>query len=354
MQIGEFAKLCGTRISVLRHYDKCGLLVPVHVDPFTGYRYYIPEQAKVFVQITALKEANFSLSEIRQLLNGADAAFLFESKRAELQDLLHHLEQAEKLLSGGTKMSEHIVLSENISLPFVNDERVIGRWRILGTYACKEDFYLGKPAADYEIKEFYFLPGGERYWCFGWTKGLILVDEGDGSTYTEAYELEKLDGKEYLFVTHKSYEYRLTGKTDCVVMEKVDSVRYTAADIARKDDIDKPFLPDEAVLGRWTAHNFCVTKEQFTTDEEPLDSLYWKSVEFLPDGHCISDYADWHIEGDELQTWTKGYHLRKWNSSACAYEIRRVGGEDYLLIEWKNGDYRWGGFDTNYYIFRRA
>ena len=45
--------------------------------------------------------------------------------------------------------------------------------------------------------------------------------------------------------------------------------------------------------------------------------------------------------------------LRKYNASACEYEIRTVDGMDYLLIEWKSGDYRWGGFDTNYYIFVR-
>ncbi len=27
---------------------------------------------------------------------------------------------------------------------------------------------------------------------------------------------------------------------------------------------------------------------------------------------------------------------------------------EYLFIEWKSGDYRWGGFDSDYYIFKRA
>ncbi len=54
-----------------------------------------------------------------------------------------------------------------------------------------------------------------------------------------------------------------------------------------------------------------------------------------------------------MQTWTKGYVLRKFNSTACAYEIRREDGRDFLIIEWKSGDYRYGGFDTNYYVFVR-
>ena len=59
------------------------------------------------------------------------------------------------------------------------------------------------------------------------------------------------------------------------------------------------------------------------------------------------------IEGDDRQTWTKRYLLRKFNDSACEYEIRTVDGVDYLIVEWKSGDYRWGGFDTNYYVFVR-
>ncbi|MBQ4051139.1 MAG: MerR family transcriptional regulator [Oscillospiraceae bacterium] len=162
MQIGEFAKLCGTRISVLRHYDKCGLLVPVHTDKLTGYRYYAPGQAKIFQQITSLKDAGFSLSEIRTLLCGKDTALLFAAKRIELLEMLQNLQEAEKLMSGGTKMEKRVIITENIDLPFVNDEAVIGKWKILGVYAEKEDFYLEKPAGDYEIKEFYFLPEGER------------------------------------------------------------------------------------------------------------------------------------------------------------------------------------------------
>lgn len=38
MKIGEFAKLCGTKISVLRHYDKEKLLEPQYTDVFSGYR----------------------------------------------------------------------------------------------------------------------------------------------------------------------------------------------------------------------------------------------------------------------------------------------------------------------------
>ena len=60
MKIGEFAKVCNTKISVLRHYDKQNLLRPIYIDKFTGYRYYSQEQISIFFRITALKEAGFT------------------------------------------------------------------------------------------------------------------------------------------------------------------------------------------------------------------------------------------------------------------------------------------------------
>jgi len=38
--IGDFSKLSRVSIKTLRHYDEMGLLKPVEVDRFTGYRYY--------------------------------------------------------------------------------------------------------------------------------------------------------------------------------------------------------------------------------------------------------------------------------------------------------------------------
>ena len=98
MRIGEFAKICHTRISVLRHYDKQGLLVPAYVDRFTGYRYYTKEQIAVFIHITALKKAGFSLAEIRRIIsernNTNGIIQLLEKKKNELQTTIFNLEEA--------------------------------------------------------------------------------------------------------------------------------------------------------------------------------------------------------------------------------------------------------------------
>ena len=108
MQIGEFAKLCDTRISVLRHYDSVGLLTPDYIDRFTGYRYYSIEQIDVYMRIDALKKAGFSLKEIADILPYSDDSNVImkhiESKRCQLNETIVNLDKAEKILMGVEKM----------------------------------------------------------------------------------------------------------------------------------------------------------------------------------------------------------------------------------------------------------
>ena len=102
MQIGEFARICKTKISILRHYDKEGLLTPDYVDNFTGYRYYSHEQIETFLRITALKKGGFSLTEIKQILSSNQTneqlLSLFRAKRALLSQTLQSLSEAEALI----------------------------------------------------------------------------------------------------------------------------------------------------------------------------------------------------------------------------------------------------------------
>ncbi len=44
LKIGEFSKLAHVTVKTLRHYSQVGLLMPAHIDHFTGYRYYMLQQ----------------------------------------------------------------------------------------------------------------------------------------------------------------------------------------------------------------------------------------------------------------------------------------------------------------------
>lgn len=420
MQIGEFAKVCKTKVSVLRHYDKEGLLPPDYIDRFTGYRYYSEGQISVFLRITALKNAGFSLTEIKRILSDCKSDFeiseLFEKKKNELQETLKNLIHAQKIMLGVKKMmnvqfietengiiavsseanekskardaienaiaaegyqrvsayrpygetiscdvvklqNSEIKPHENIDLPFENDESIVGKWETVGEFAVKEDFYDGIPEKEWYRLNYgiYFLPGGERYWCYGWTKGMLLIDNGDSTTVND-FTTEIYNGERYMFINLKSYNYRRGGKTTVLVLRQADNKIYTAESIARKDDLNKPFVKDERILGKWKAFDFCRTKEEFDPKNHKNIEWFFPEIEFRPDGEVVSlyDFGKTVISGRDKQEWTKGFLLRKWNNTACAYELKTVDGEEYLILEWKSGDYRYGGFDTDYYVFVRA
>jgi DNA-binding transcriptional MerR regulator/effector-binding domain-containing protein len=67
-KIGEFSKLAQVSIGTLRYYDQIGLLRPLEVDNFTGYRYYSASQLPRLHRILALKGLGFSLDEIEAVL----------------------------------------------------------------------------------------------------------------------------------------------------------------------------------------------------------------------------------------------------------------------------------------------
>lgn len=423
MQIGEFAKVCNTKISVLRHYDKEGLLVPDYVDNFTGYRYYSKEQIPVFVHITALKKAGFSLLEIKKILSSFQSRqqliSLFESKKTELIRTLENLDEAEKMIlrrdetvrviffeeNGVTyaqsesfdandqnkmrnemecsilkngyqrisgyithgiqysnrvyiicqviKLSSEIIRrSEDVNIKFEDDSSVVGKWETVGEYAVKEDFYGNICPEDYSAKEIYFLPGGKRYWCYSWSKGKLICQFGD-SAFVNDYSVEEYDGNRYMFVEFKSYEYKRGGKPTILVLRQIDNIEYSKDDIARKDNIDLPFVDDRDVIGRWEVRDFCSNIESFDPLKEQSDYRYFKSIEFRENGKLVSNYGESIIQGEHM-IWTKGYILNRYNHTASAYKICEIENVKYLFVEWKSGDYIYGNMDPQYYVFTKV
>jgi len=68
-KIGVFSKLGQVSVRMLRHYDQLGLLKPVHIDKFTGYRYYNAGQLAHLNRILFFKDLGFSLQQIKNLLD---------------------------------------------------------------------------------------------------------------------------------------------------------------------------------------------------------------------------------------------------------------------------------------------
>lgn len=110
IKIGDFARLVQVSTVTLRHYDEIGLLKPVHVDPFTSYRYYSAAQLPRLYRILALKDLGFSLEQIETAL--ADDLTLdqlrgmVKLKRAEVEQRIVEEQERMKRLEAWLRQIE--------------------------------------------------------------------------------------------------------------------------------------------------------------------------------------------------------------------------------------------------------
>ena len=366
MRIGSFAKLCKTQISVLRHYDKIGLITPAFIDKFTGYRYYDSAQVTDFEQILRLKKLGFSLKEIKKLRKLNDSKEYekgFDNKIVELELLITQIKQVKK---GDFIMNKSILKKEKIeeidikAIEFENDPNAVGKWAIIGEYDKKDDFLSEIKPIDgmygEKFKEIYFLPNGQRYWVYSWTNGYIINSNGD-YTAVNPYTIEEINGEKYMFVEWKSYYYMMRGGEKTVlVLKKSDNKKYTLAEISKTDDIDKPFIDDKKILGKWKSVAYVHDINDEINFDYPEDNLFFKQIEFKENGCCEKVYKDKKVT-QSYGAWTKGYLLNKSGggieNTAEKYDIKIINGKEYLFIEWKSGDYIWGGWESSYYVFVR-
>ncbi|MDD7388097.1 MAG: MerR family transcriptional regulator [Lachnospiraceae bacterium] len=83
-RIGAFASMNRVTVKALRFYEEQGLLYPATIDPESGYRYYTLNQMAALHQISALKQAGFTLEEIVKVNNGTDEEAIIIKKKSEL------------------------------------------------------------------------------------------------------------------------------------------------------------------------------------------------------------------------------------------------------------------------------
>ena len=235
-------------------------------------------------------------------------------------------------------------IEDKIDLPFVNDEAVLGRWTSVDFVDEPSQFRPERRhvEGDLYMKELTFLPGGETSTAFTWTKG-VVIHRGDKTA--SKYEIKRIGGKEYLFLEWKSGDYTIRhmkpkyyvltrSGTDKVLTDKKRPI---------EDKIDLPFVNDEAVLGRWTSVDFVDEPSQFRPERRHVEGdLYMKELTFLPGGETSTAF-----------TWTKGVVIHRGDKTASKYEIKKIGGKEYLFLEWKSGDYTIRHMKPKYYVLKK-
>jgi DNA-binding transcriptional MerR regulator len=134
IKIGDFARLCQVSVVTLRHYDELGLLKPISVDSWTGYRYYSVSQLPRLNRILALKDLGFSLEQVEEVLNGLTPDQLrgmLKMKKAEVeqqlaleQDRLARIESRLKQIDKENTMPTNEVVLKTLPPTLIASRRV--------------------------------------------------------------------------------------------------------------------------------------------------------------------------------------------------------------------------------------
>lgn len=114
-RIGEVSKLFHVSISILRHYDKIGLLCPEYTDSETGYRYYSTRQFECLNTIRYLRALDIPLDEISKVIknrNTDDIANLLLRQRKEVIKRKNELEMIERKIDNRLKQLQDALSSE--------------------------------------------------------------------------------------------------------------------------------------------------------------------------------------------------------------------------------------------------
>jgi len=100
LKIGMFAAMNHVTVKTLRFYEEQGLLAPAYINEENGYRYYVMSQMAVVHQITALKQAGFTLDDILRINAGSDEQAVILKKKSDILNKIAELTKQVAILDG--------------------------------------------------------------------------------------------------------------------------------------------------------------------------------------------------------------------------------------------------------------
>ena len=135
--IGDFSRFTMLSVRMLRHYDERGLLVPAHIDPWNGYRYYSPAQLRTAGRIRALRDAGCGISQIAELLPLFDDA---DALRIALVEHARSLDAAAQKIADQQAFLASINLKEP-TMSIIVDTRVVPAMTVLALRRTVADYH---------------------------------------------------------------------------------------------------------------------------------------------------------------------------------------------------------------------
>jgi DNA-binding transcriptional MerR regulator/effector-binding domain-containing protein len=92
--IGEFSRITSLSIKSLRLYHEKEILIPSEIDEFTGYRYYNEANIECARTVKILKDYDFSLAEIKEIIDEcgeeSEMMSMLLKKKKEIEQKIDH------------------------------------------------------------------------------------------------------------------------------------------------------------------------------------------------------------------------------------------------------------------------
>ncbi len=331
IKIGDFANMFGVSIKTIRFYEEKKLLKPAYVDIYTGYRYFNEKNIDEMSKILVYKSLGFELNEIKDV-HEQKIVNKIEGYKKKIMRMHSQINTLNTLLN--SKKGE----IKNMKA-FINDEKAIGKWSLIGLAKNEDDLNKGKFLdEDIIIKEIYLMDEGQEYWVIAWTKGTIYINN-------EPYSYEIKNNKMFINLTGLYGEDK-----KIAIYEKVDDKHYTTEEIMHLDNTDVPFVEDIKLVGLWKSLGIVENKDNFNLLNIDSDGII-NHLSFFPNGEGNITF---NSNNSRSISYTNGFVKDLCiKGTMCAYEIKKIEEKDYLIIEWKSGDYVFGGFINCYYVFEK-
>lgn len=241
-RIGMFAAMNHITIKALRFYEEQGLLAPAYVEAENGYRYYTMSQMADVQQILALKEAGFTLEDIRQLRSAADTNRVLAKKRneilGEIAELTARLARLDDYM-GGSGMTVAAPVRVRTLPTFVAStlQERIASYDALFDLMPRMGAEMERLGCECALPEYCFT----RYLEAGYREEQILVEIGEAVTEKKEDSgvicFREFPEIEAACIYHKG-SYRTLPETYAVVLRYIEENNYEIVDSIRESYID--------------------------------------------------------------------------------------------------------------------
>ena len=335
LKIGEFANIFNISIKTVRFYEEKGLFKPFYIDKYSGYRYYDEKNIEEMSKILYLKDLDFSLEEIKN----------YDENRIK--------EKIEEYKSKILKLNKNIDILNELNLKnkkgeemisFVNDENAIGKWNLIGISNTKEEAekHIFENNLFFKIKELYLMENGRKYWIISWSKNYIYIN-GNKNPY---------DIKDNLMFVEILYPDESTYIV--AVYEKENNNRYNIDDIRKKDKFNGFFKEDNKLIGFWNTVDFIKKGQNFNYKFKKYQKEFLlERLTVNPIDNSVIIYSK--NKKPRLSKYTKKYifDLEELDT-VCKYEYKRINGNEYIFVEWKDSDYVFNNTLNGYYVLEKV